>query len=318
MRIPLLLVLATSLIVITTACGSSGSSDDRVASIIHRLLLAAGTTDTSQLESFTGELPPGLPLEPPLYGGAEIIVSSRQPAPVGQGAPTPEAGAPQPILYFIVLDTADSRGDVFTFYEEALDAEPWQLDGTFSTADLDTIQFTDVKDPDLSGAVSIAGGGDDGNTSILISLQDAGAVLEDQPPFSAGESLPVPKDFPEDIPLYRGAINTSTAFFREPGNESFLLIFLTKDDQADAIEFYRGELEALGWTVEDSEPFATETRITFEDDAGDVFGSVLADVFARAEGYVEVRIQVAVNPDRAPGPSGSETPSPTSVPTGSP
>ena len=311
MRIPLFLALAAAALAFAAACGGGGgNSDERVASVIHRLLLAAGTDDTSQLESFPGELPEGLPVDPPLYPGAELIVSSRQPGPVGQGAPTAEAGTPQPVLYFIVLDTDDSRSDVFTFYEEELDSEPWQLDGTVSTPDLDTIQFTNAEDLDLSGAVSIASGGEDGRTSILISLQDAGAVLEDLPPFESEESLPLPKEFPEDVPLYDGAINTSTAFFREPGNESFLLIFLTRDDKEDVIAFYREELEAAGWTVEDGESIDTELRLTFEDSAGDVFGSVLADTFARDDEYVEVTIQVAVNPDRTPGAGGDETPPP--------
>lgn len=314
MRVPLLLALAAAALALLAACGSGGSPDDRVASVIHRLLLAAGTDDTSQLESFTGKLPPGLPVEPPLYPGAKLVVSSRQPAPVGQGAPTPEVGTAQPLLYFIVLDTGDSRSDAFTFYEDALDTEPWQLDGTFSTADLDTIQFTNVQDLDITGAVSIATGGEDGHTSILISLQDAGAILEDQPPFELGNSLPVPKAFPQDIPLYDGAINTSTAFFREPGNESFLLVFLTRDAKEDVITFYSDKIEALGWTVDDSQPIGTEKRITFQDDAGDVFGSVQADAFARSEDYVEVRVQVAVNPGRTPAPGGTPEATPEATP----
>jgi len=284
------------------ACGG-GASDDRTAGIIHRLLLAAGVDDAGSFESFVGALPDDLPVDVPQYPGADLIVSSQQPAPLG-GLDDPPADAggnvPEPVLYFIVLDTDDERDKVLAFYEQELDADPWQLESSFSTAQLDTLQFVNVRDTDISGAVSIARGGDDDRTSILISLQDAGAFREEALEFELDESLPAPKEFPADVPLYENGTITGTAFFREPGSESFLIIFLTTDSQDAVIAFYREAFEERGWTVTDGEPFGLEERIDFNDDALDIQGELIADRFPQARDYTEVRLQVQLDPARAP------------------
>lgn len=296
-----LALLAGSLVILTAGCGHG--DDGRSAGIIHRLLLAAGTEDSGALESFVGELPDGLPVTPPLYRDADLIVSSRQPAPVGDlgaGADPDASGGsvPQPTLYLIVLDTNDAREPVFAFYEEMLDVDPWQLESSFSTEQLDTLQFSNVEDIDIIGVVSIAHGGEDEGTSILISLQDAGAFLEEEPPFELGASLLVPKAFPRDVPLYRGSTVTDTAFFREPRSESFLLIFLTTDSQEDVIGFYREEFGQRGWKVTEGAGYGLEERIDFRDESSDIQGQVLADRFSPARSYTEVTIQVQVNPAR--------------------
>jgi predicted enzyme related to lactoylglutathione lyase len=308
LRTPALFGLLVLAVLFGGACTSGGDED--TASIIHRLLIAAGSDASSDLESFPGELPKDMPIEPPLYPGATLVTSSRQAAPTDQTQSPQATPAAQPLLYFIVLDTGDHRDDVFTFYEDALDKDPWQLESSFSTAELDTFQFLNAEDPDISGVVSIATGGEDGRTSILISLQDSGAILDEEAPFEPGESLPVPQEFPDEIPLYEGATVTSDAFLREPGNVSFLLIFLTTDPQEDVVEFYRGVFEELGWNVTEQDPIANETRINFTDDAGDIQGSVQSAPFDGDDGYTETRVQFNMNPARpAPGEE-SDTPQP--------
>jgi hypothetical protein len=195
-------VLVTCLLFVASAC-SRGNGNTETASLIHRLLQAAPSTQSGQLESFPGKLPPGLPAKPPQYPGATLIVSSREPAATGSTEPTPDASGriAQPMLYLIVLDTADARDRVYSYYENALEKDPWQIANTFSTEDLDTLQFSNVSDADISGVVSIAGGGPDNRTSVLISLQDSGAFREKLPPFKLEPSLPVPKLFPSDVPL---------------------------------------------------------------------------------------------------------------------
>jgi len=303
-------------LVLTFAAACAGDEHD-AASLINRLLLAAGTETSGELESFTGRLPEGLPVEPPQYPEADIILSNRQPAPLRQGEPaTPDAEIARPMLYLIVLDTADGREAVFSYYEEALDDEPWQLDATFSSEQLDTLEFTYVEDADISGVVSIARGGEDGRTSILVSLQDAGAFTEGEPPFELGESLPVPRGFPRDVPVYGGATITDTAFLREPGNESFLLVFLTEDNQPDVIEFYRRAFQEEGWTVLAGAPFGLEEQIDFRDENRDIQGQLLADRFSRDRALTEVRLQVQVNPAREPpGSTPDATRTPTARPT---
>jgi predicted enzyme related to lactoylglutathione lyase len=313
--LPALALALLAPVLVLAAC--AGDDDEGTASLIHRLLLAAGTDAEGALESFPGRLPDDLPIEPPLYPGARLVVSSRQPAPT---SPTEEgtAGAiPRPLLYFIVLDSSDSRAEVFDFYEVALDTDPWQIESSFSTRQLDTIEFVDVEDPDIAGAVSIAEGGEDGRTSILISLQDAGAFVDEDPLFRLGQSLAVPKDFPGEIAVYEDATVIGSAFFREPGSSSFLLILLTTDSQDEVIDFYTQEFEGLGWSVDEGATVGLEDRIEFRDAEGDVQGELTADRFATAPRYTEVRLRLLINPARAPAgtPTPGETPDATPEPT---
>ncbi len=307
-----LLASVVALVVLTLAVAACASSDNtRTASAIHRLLLAAASDPSGQLESFAGKLPKGLPVEPPRYPGSQLIVSSRQPSPSSNTAApaAPTGNVPQPTLFLLVYDTGASRQEVFSFYQEALDKNPWQLESSLSTGDLDTLQFSDVTDGDITGAVSISTGGEDGRTSILTSLQDAGAFRQATPPYKAPDSLPTPKQFPPDVPLYPGGVTTSTAFLREPANESFLLIFITTDSQSEIVSFYRDEFHKRGWIVQEGAPLGLENRINFHDDANDIQGDLLADRFARDGTYTEVRIQIRMNPARTP--AGSVTPAPT-------
>ena len=292
------------------ACGGGGGDgDERIAGVIHNLLLAAGTEGAATLESFPGRLPDDIPAEPPLYPGADLLVSNRQPAPFTD-VDSASAGLPQPLLYFIVLDTEDSRSDVFAFYEEALDQDPWQIQSTFSTEQLDTLQFINVDDLDIGGVVSIARGDQGGRTGVLISLQDAGAFLEEEPEFELSRSLSLPKAFPADIPLLEGATITGTAFFREPGLESFLIVFLTTASQDEVLDFYREAFQDNGWSVQDTTAFGLEGRIDFRDSDNELQGDVFADRFPRARQYTEVSIQVQLDPARdLPGaPEGGDEP----------
>jgi len=296
-----LAALAAGLGLLLASCGESESDDDQVAGVIHRLLLAAGTEGTTLLESFPGALPDDLPAEPPLYPDATVLVSNRQPAPVSNfEEPAPTPGATQSILYFVVLDTDDSRAEVFEYYEEALEEDPWQIQSTFSTEQLDTLQFFSTDDLDLGGVVSIAEGGADNRTTILISLQDAGASLDDEPEFELQSSLPLPAEFPPDVPVFEGATLTGTAFFRDPGIQSFLVVFLTESGQDEVIDFYREAFQANGWTVQDTTPFAGETRIDFHDADNQIQGDITADRFVRDRRYTEVTLQIQTDPAREP------------------
>ena len=292
-------ILAAALLA-ASGCGGS-AEDESAAGIIHRLLLAAGTQGSEALDSFPGRLPDGLPAQPPLYPGAKIIVSNRERMSVSAGDSGQEADVvAQPVLYFIVLDTADDADAVRTFYEQALEEDPWQLQSSFSMSQLDTLQFFNVEDIDIAGVVSIATGGDDDRTSILISMQDAGAFLDQQPQFELPPGRALPAAFPPDVPILKGATITDTAFFREPGLESFLVIFLTTAAQDEVLEFYRDAFQQRGWTVQDTAAFGLEGRIDFRDELVDIQGDVFAAPFTRSDSYIEVRIQVQTNPAREP------------------
>jgi hypothetical protein len=248
-----------------------------------------------------------------------VVVSSQRPAATApEETPEPSGNIPQPMVYFIVLDTADARNQVLGFYIEELNQDPWQINNTYSTADLDTVEFSNVDDADISGVVSIATGGQDGRVGVLISLQDAGSFREELPPFEPEESLRLPVGFPEDIPIYEEAVVTGTAFFREPGNESFLVIFISTDSQDAIIDFYRNELQARGWNVQLGEALGLEERMDFRDQAGTLQGDILLAPFERDDSYIEARMQIREDPAREPVEPGDVTPQPTSAQTAEP
>jgi hypothetical protein len=181
--------------------------------------------------------------------------------------------------HLIVL-AADGRDKVFSYYESALNKDPWQLASTFSTEELDTLQFSDAGDPDISGVVSIARGGDDNRTSVLISLQDAGAFRQQLPPFKLQESLAVPKEFPSDIPVYEGATVTGSAFVREPGDESLRDLLTRTARQGDGLLPER--LPAARLDRASRGPLGVEQRFSFRTLPA-FQGDVLVVVRARSE-----------------------------------
>ena len=321
MRLPLLTsLLAASLLV--AACAGEGD-DERAADLIHRMVVAARADDSGTVERFVGELPEGLPVEPPLYIDADLIVSSRilgLPSAVddeqaGEGEDSAgEDGAAFTALYFIVLDTDDDREDIFAFYQVALDEGPWHLDASASTREQDFLEFSKVDDLDISGRVQIVPGQDGGRTSIFISLQDSGAFpAEEEPSFEPGPSLPPPSRFPGEVPAYPGAIITSTAFQRAPASESFLLIFLTTDSQDAVLAYYKEEFDRLGWTATEQEAGDSEVRLRFEDEAGAIEGELTADRFMQDDQYTEVDLRIQVSSAQEP-PEGGATATPEATP----
>lgn len=320
MRLPLLTsLLAASLLV--AACAGEGD-DERAADLIHRMVVAARADDSGTVERFVGELPEGLPVEPPLYIDADLIVSSRilgLPSAVddeqaGEGEDSAgEDGAAFTALYFIVLDTDDDREDIFAFYQAALDEGPWHLDASASTREQDFLEFSKVDDLDISGRVQIVPGEDGGRTSIFISLQDSGALAAEEPSFEPASSLPPPSRFPGEVPAYPGAIITSTAFQRAPDSESFLLIFLTTDSQDAVLAYYKEELDRLGWTATEQEAGGSEVRLRFEDEAGTIDGELTADRFLPDVQYTEVDLRLQVSSAQEP-PEGGATATPEATP----
>ena len=114
-------------LLLATGCGGGGGpSDERIAGIIHNLLLAAGTEGAASLESFPGSLPDDIPAEPPLYPGAELLVSNRQPAPFTEVDAT-ATGLPPPLPYFLVPQTAVPRSGGVAFPGVAVDHAPCQV-----------------------------------------------------------------------------------------------------------------------------------------------------------------------------------------------
>ena len=289
MRLLFLLALLTGSLLLA-ACGAGGDGGDEdsaVAGIVHRLLLAGDLGGPGSLESFAGSLPPGLRVTPPQYPGADLIVSNQR------------RNDPAGVRYFIILDTGARRSQVFEFYEEALNAPPWRLEASASSGEVDTLEFSLVDDADISGVVEIVRGQDNDRTSVFISFQDAGAVLE-EPPFEPGESLPLPEAFPPDVPVYEGAIVTGTVYFASLAADTFLLIFLTEANQDDVIAFYRQAFEELGWTVEDGPDLGLGASIDVRAEGLDLRGNVFADRFPDDRRFTEVRLELQLSRSLTP------------------
>jgi hypothetical protein len=319
MRRPAAALLVAGLL-IGVACGGGSAGKQDVASIIHRLIVASGGSDTGQLVSYTGRLPDSLPARPPEYPGSGLIVSMRRPASTNLATPSPTAGTiAQPTLYFLVYDTPDPRQKVLDYFNAQLDQSPWQLQGTVSTSEFDSLQFAKADDADITGVVSIVRVGDDGHTSILVSLQDAGAFRQQTPVYHPAESLSPPKGFPSDVPLYDGATIISTVFLRQPGNESYLVDFITRDSADRVLTFYRQASADRGWTVLPGAPLGVAQRLDFHDANSDIQGSLLVDAFPQDSAFTEVKLQVQLNPNRTPvtpttgSPPAAATPPPSSA-----
>jgi hypothetical protein len=291
--------------------------DERVSDIIQRFLLAGRGDVPTKVERFVGELPEGLPVEPPLYPDAEILTSTR--LRPGAGATDQSTGeALQGAVYFILLDTPDDREDVYRFYEEALEEDPWQLEQTASSEEVDRLDFSSVADIDITGSVTLVQGEEDEETSILIFLQDAGATSAEDEEFAEGTTAILPASFPPEIPIYDEAIVLGTGSLREPGRESFLLQFITLDSEDEVVDFYRETFEDEGWTVEEGDPAAGEGALRFESEDGSVEGDIEVQEFLQDDQYLLVRITVSATPSGEDEDTDSDQPTEEEQPTDEP
>ena len=279
----LIFFLALAVLPVVAACGGEDGDGDneRVAGVVSRIL-ALGQPAGASVQHFAGRLPDDMPVELPSYPGAALMASLRH--VVSDDA-----------VYFIVLDTGDSPDDVLQYYEEAFSEDPWQVEAASSTEELTALQFSKVDDANISGAVAVNQSLEgDGRSSIFMSLEViSGAGEEEEEPFQLGASRPLPHDFPSDIPIYDGSTVIATAYVRSPGNQDFLITFLSQDPQDEVIEYYRQEFEDKGWSVADEPGEGFATSISFQDSASpEISGTVSADVFPEEGDYTQVGMQL--------------------------
>jgi hypothetical protein len=284
----LLIFLSLAVLPVAAACAGGGGDDERLAGIVSRILALGQSTD-AEIQHFAGRLPDDMPVEFPLYPASSLVASLRE-------------VLDDDVFYFIVLDTGDSPDEVFQYYEQAFSEDPWQVEAASSTEELTALQFSKVDDANISGAVAVNQSLDgDGRSSIFMSLEVvSGAGEEEEEPFQLAASRPLPRDFPSDIPVYEGSTVIGTAYVRSPGNQDFLITFLSEDSQDEVIEYYRQEFEARGWSVTDepSEDFAS--YISFQDSASpEISGAISADVFPEASNYTQVGLQLRVSSGRS-------------------
>ena len=275
-------------IVFFVASGGDDEDEPSAAAGIVDGLMRLGQADQSNIQSFAGTLPPDFAPEFPIYEGADVVVSIAIASEQGTG-------------YLIVMSTPDPTSDVFAFYTDALDQEPWQVEIGRSSQEFTGLRFLRPDNIDISGDVSLHRSDLGERTVIYLSYSDISqAILPGGPtdPFSTGISRELPAGFPEDVPIYQGTEDTiilDTYFERGQGGRAFIVTFLTRDSQNDVIEYYRDEFEARGWVVSDAGVSSTSFALAIEFDNGpdqSISGSISADSFEDDPAYTQVDLLV--------------------------
>jgi hypothetical protein len=288
--------LIVGILVYALAGNGGGGGGDNAAGIVDAFLRLEPGAD-QQVERFKGSLPPDLPSEIPTYGRADPVVSYSIVTPEGTN-------------HFAVLTTSASVDEVFTFFRDALDKDPWQVEVGQSSAQGVGIRFSRPDNADVSGIITIHRSELDDITSIFLTYEDVSAALAPGSgggsPFAAGPSRPLPPGFPSDIPVYEqdeGTIVLDTYFERGQGGQFFALTFLTRDSQDDVIGFYTDEFGGRGWTTRDTSPGGTSFAVSmeFSDNNQTLSGQVSADAFEEDNAYTRVELVVQVTSGRNRG-----------------
>lgn len=278
-RFPIMVVLAAGLLLF--ACQSSGSSNKKAAEIVKQVLQISQGTD-AEIAVYVNRLPPGLPAGFPIYQRARIISSFRILDKDGEN-------------FFILATAQDEPDKVYAYYEEQLDKSPWQLQGATNSEDVTAVRFTKTDDPIIEGTVVINRGEEqDSRSQIVMRVQgSAPAKEETRKAFTLGQGKPLPKGYPQSVPIYPNGTVTSTAWLRRLGNIDFSVISLTKDPQNKVIEFYKAQLPGGGWIVTNTTDDGTEISLNFEDQRdSQLSGTITASVFDRDSSYTEISIRL--------------------------
>jgi hypothetical protein len=226
-----------------------------------------------------------------MYEDAEVVVSIAIASEEGTG-------------YLIVLSSPDPADEVYAFYNDALDVDPWQVEVGRASDEFTGLRFLRPDNIDVSGDVSLHQSQLDDRTVIYLSYSDISQALVPggaSDPFAVGGTRPLPVGFPEDIPIYEGAEPTvilDTYFERGQGGRAFIVTFLTKDSQDAVIEYYRQEFEGRGWVVSDAAQSGTSFALGIEFDDGpdqSVSGSITADAFENDPAYTQVDLLVTTS-----------------------
>jgi hypothetical protein len=277
------------ILVYVFAGGSSGGGGNS-AGILEAFLVPAEDSNT-RVESYKGVLPADFP-EFPLYDGADPVVSFAVVTPEGT-------------TYRAILTTSAAAGEVFTYYQDVLDKDPWQVEIGQTGALVTGIQFTRPDNPDISGVIIVNESELDEVTVVQLIYEDLSAALTPGTGPSIpllGASRPLPPGFPEAVPIYGTdgeTIVIDSGFQRGAGGQVFIVSFLTQDTADDVIEFYRGEFEAQEWNVIDSENTDTTSfAIGLEFDDGQnamLSGFLVADTYQEDANYTRVDVQLQVS-----------------------
>ena len=288
-------VIVGLLVLVLAGGGGNGGSSGGTAGVIDGFLRLQPNSNQT-VRTYKGQLPPDLPSEFPVYQNAKPIVS--------YAIITTENAS-----YFSVLTTSSSVDDVFKFFTDALDSDPWQVEAGQSGVDVVGLRFSRPDNADVSGVITIHHSELDNSTSIFLTYEDVAGALAPGTgavPSLAGQSFPMPPGFPSDVPVYEAGKGTTVidSFFqRGQGGKVFQVVFLTKANQDDVISYYTKEFEGRGWTTTDTSPGGTSfaVSIDFSDVDKTVTGQVSADTFVDDADYTRVELAVQVTAGRSRG-----------------
>ncbi len=194
-----------------------------------------------------------------------------------------------------------------TYYLNALDKDPWQVEIGRASSDFTGLRFSRPDNADVTGDITLYQSKLDNKTAVFLSYQDVSqsgtpGSLATSAPFVPGASRPLPTGFPKDVPIYAGASGPSTVidtyFERQPGGQAFVVSFVTKDSTDDVIAYYRKAFGDKGWEVTDEDTSSAgqfAVGINFSDgNAQSIQGSVTADAYPTDSSYNKVDLLVQV------------------------
>ncbi len=267
-----------------SALSDSGGGDARTNANVASVINAFSQGQGGALRRIEGELPVGFPGDIPSYPGARVVSSL-------------VSVTGDDVVYLVVYDTGDRIDDVASHFDDALSADPWQIDGAQDGRDSALRQFTKIDDADIEGLYLLAASTNADVTTIFLSVQvTSGADDTESEVFVPRVSKQLPEGFPEGIPAYPDAVAIETGFSRTPQSTRYEVSLITKDSVSSVLEFFRDELEGSGWTVTDADPSQSQIpnaeAITFESADGGLTGGLVAGEFADDANYTRVDLTV--------------------------
>lgn len=277
-------------ILVYVFAGGNGGGNGNAAGILEAFLAPAEDSNT-RVVSYEGSMPDDFPAEFPLFGGADAVVSFAVTTPNGT-------------TYRAIMTSSAPADEVFSYYRDALDSDPWQVEIGQIGAQVTGVQFTRPDDANVSGVVIVNESGIDDQTVIQVVYENLSESLTPGtgPSVPAlGQSRPLPPGLPEEVPIYGQDADTiviDSGFQRGAGGQVFAVSFLTPDSPDDVIDFYRDELESVGWTVTDSTNTDTTSfavAVEFDDGQNLTSGQVIADTYEEDATYTRVDLVVQVS-----------------------
>jgi hypothetical protein len=299
-RVGLLTLVLLTATAVAIACGGGDNKD---AEQVLQRFMEIGQNPGATAEVMIGEVPSGLPAGLPEYPDSSLIGSTV----------TTDAGTES---ISVLRETSDSLDNVLLYYEENLDASPWEILLSTSQETFAAVQFGKTDDANLLGSIVIQSSGDGKSSTILTSVQFAASETPTAKPFELGASKPLPRGFPAEMPIYPDNTITDTAWARSTDALDFQVNFLTKSSSQDVADFYRKELASRGWTVTDQPSQtgqASATNLSFEGKTANLpgqtwSGDISINLFEEDPSYTQVRLQVRIGPEASPTPAAVPTP----------